>query len=88
MATSAYLPPPEAWDERARTVRAKGMAAIVDTVMARWFTPDTVALAPEIVRPGARPLPRHRSARLRGLLPAPIRDMDLRARIGAIRRRP
>src|SRR3954471_8232960 len=33
MATSAYVP--QGWDERAATVRAKGMGAIVDMVMAR-----------------------------------------------------
>jgi len=37
MATSAYLP--TGWMERAATVRAQGMGAIVDAVMARWFTP-------------------------------------------------
>ena len=37
MATSAYLP--TGWAERAATVRANGMASIVDAVMARWFTP-------------------------------------------------
>ena len=44
MATSAHLPPPEGWDERADLVRREGMQAIVDTVMARWFIADTVAL--------------------------------------------
>jgi 3-oxoadipate enol-lactonase/4-carboxymuconolactone decarboxylase len=37
MATSAYLP--AGWEERAATVQAHGMAAIVDAVMTRWFTP-------------------------------------------------
>lgn len=37
MATSAYLP--QGWAERAALVREQGMAAIVDAVMARWFTP-------------------------------------------------
>ena len=37
MATAAYLP--TGWAERAATVRANGMASIVDAVMARWFTP-------------------------------------------------
>ncbi len=37
MATSAYMP--EGWAERAALVRDKGMGAIVDAVMARWFTP-------------------------------------------------
>jgi len=37
MATSAYLP--QGWAERAALVREQGMAAIVDAVMPRWFTP-------------------------------------------------
>jgi 3-oxoadipate enol-lactonase len=36
--TSAYLRPPEGWDERARIVRAEGTEAIADTVSGRWFT--------------------------------------------------
>ncbi len=44
MATSAYLP--GGWTARAETVRAGGMAAIVDAVMTRWFTPAFHA-APE-----------------------------------------
>lgn len=30
---------PQGWDDRAATVRAHGMEAIVDTVIERWFTP-------------------------------------------------
>jgi 3-oxoadipate enol-lactonase len=37
--TSAYIGPPARWAERARTVRAAGVEAIADTVVARWFTP-------------------------------------------------
>ena len=83
MATSAHLPPPEGWDQRADLVRREGMQAIVDTVMARWFTADTVALSPEAVKP----------VRDRFLAIDPegyaacclaIRDMDLRQQIGAI----
>ena len=43
MATAAHLPPAEAWRERAATVRSQGMGAIVDAVMARWFTPAFTA---------------------------------------------
>jgi 3-oxoadipate enol-lactonase/4-carboxymuconolactone decarboxylase len=83
MATAAYLPPPEGWDQRAQTVRAQGMGAIVETVMERWFTPDTIALSPEQVAPV-----RDRFVKIdpRGYAVAclAIRDMDLRSRIGAI----
>ena len=37
--TSSYLGPPDAWLDRARTVRADGIDAIADAVLARWFTP-------------------------------------------------
>jgi 3-oxoadipate enol-lactonase len=37
--TSARFGEPEQWRQRARTVRAKGLEAIVDQVMGRWFTP-------------------------------------------------
>lgn len=32
------LPPREAWQERADTVRREGVEAVADTVVARWFT--------------------------------------------------
>ena len=49
MATSAYLP--SGWDERAATVRAHGMGAIADAVIARWFTLSFAASSPEAVAP-------------------------------------
>ena len=41
---SAAAVTPQPWLERAATVRAKGMAALTDSVMARWF-PDAVLAA-------------------------------------------
>jgi 3-oxoadipate enol-lactonase len=41
--TAPYLPPPEQWLERAATVRARGLAAVADAVVARWFTPRFAA---------------------------------------------
>lgn len=37
--TAAYLPPASMWEQRAATARADGMGALVDQVIARWFTP-------------------------------------------------
>jgi 3-oxoadipate enol-lactonase len=37
--TSAYVGPPEGWAERARLVRTRGMEAVADSVVGRWFTP-------------------------------------------------
>jgi 3-oxoadipate enol-lactonase len=47
--TSAYLGPPEVWEERATMVRTEGMAAIADTVVGRWFTPEFSQEDPETV---------------------------------------
>jgi 3-oxoadipate enol-lactonase/4-carboxymuconolactone decarboxylase len=42
------MPPGQAWRDRAALVRRDGMAAIVDAVLIRWFTPlaDTARIAP------------------------------------------
>lgn len=37
--TRARFGDPQGWDDRAATVRAQGMEAIADAVLARWFTP-------------------------------------------------
>jgi 3-oxoadipate enol-lactonase len=47
--TSAYLGPPDGWSERARIVRADGMEAIADAVVARWFTAELAREQPETV---------------------------------------
>lgn len=47
--TSPRFEPPEAWAERAATVRAEGTAAVADTVVGRWFTPGFAATFPERV---------------------------------------
>src|SRR5919199_4258193 len=82
MATSAYLP--HGWDERAATVRAKGMGAIVDAVLARWFTPEFAAAHPEVVAPMRE---RFLALDPRGyaVCCGAIRDMDLRASNAEIR---
>lgn len=36
--TSSYMGSPQIWDERIDTVRRKGMAAVVDATIDRWFT--------------------------------------------------
>ena len=37
--TGAKIGDPAMWDDRIRTVREKGIAAMADAVMERWFTP-------------------------------------------------
>jgi 3-oxoadipate enol-lactonase len=40
--TAPVLPPRRQWLDRAATVRERGMEAIADAVLARWFTPQFV----------------------------------------------
>jgi 3-oxoadipate enol-lactonase / 4-carboxymuconolactone decarboxylase len=84
LATSAYLPPAEAWTERAATVRAKGMATIADTVMSRWFTRAFKERAPAIVA-ATRERFVANDANGYAICCEAIRDMDLRPAIGAVR---
>ena len=41
--TSAHMPPRETWTERAATVRERGMGAVVDAALERWFSPEAPA---------------------------------------------
>jgi 3-oxoadipate enol-lactonase len=47
--TSAHLPPAQGWLDRSAAVRADGMAAVLDRVVPRWFTPDFAASHPDVV---------------------------------------
>ncbi|MFF0658969.1 MULTISPECIES: 3-oxoadipate enol-lactonase [Micromonospora] len=49
LCTSASLGPPEGWRQRAATVRAHGLEAIADAVVARWFTPAFAESRPAVV---------------------------------------
>jgi 3-oxoadipate enol-lactonase/4-carboxymuconolactone decarboxylase len=51
MATAAYMPSQQSWDERASLVREQGTAAIVEATMGRWFTSAYPQQAPERVSP-------------------------------------
>jgi 3-oxoadipate enol-lactonase len=81
--TAAHMPPPEFWQERADTVRERGVGPIADAVVEGWFTLGFRDREPETVR------------RFRGMLaetPAEgyarcceaIRDMDQRADLARI----
>lgn len=50
MDTALAIPPASLWAERAATVRASGMAAVVDGVVARWLTPAAPAHTVEHLR--------------------------------------
>jgi 3-oxoadipate enol-lactonase len=47
--TAASFPPRETWVERAFAVRASGVAAIAEAVLARWFRPVFHETRPDVV---------------------------------------
>ena len=47
--TSTRFGEPAAWQERARLVRAEGVGAVADAVVARWFTPGFQERRPDVV---------------------------------------
>lgn len=81
--TSAHMPPRERWQERIATVRAQGMAPLVEPTLERWFTPEFRHAQPEKVERVRQMLlkcdPQGYAA-----CAAAIRDMDLREKIGSI----
>lgn len=47
--TAACIGPPERWNARIEKIRAEGMKAIADAVLAGWFTPPFHAAYPDVV---------------------------------------
>jgi len=84
MATAAHLPPADAWRQRAATVRAQGMGAIVDAVIPRWFTAAYPARQPDRVRP-VRDRFLGNDPNGYALCCEAIAEMDLRPHLAAIR---
>jgi 3-oxoadipate enol-lactonase len=82
--TAALLGPRENWDARIAAVRAGGMAAIADTVIARWFTPEFSRREPPTIAPVRAAIlatpPEGYAA-----CAAAVRDMDQRGSLAAIR---
>jgi 3-oxoadipate enol-lactonase/4-carboxymuconolactone decarboxylase len=74
---------PEGFAERIATVRAGGMAAVADTVLARFFTPGFVARADERFHTVRRTLLQVDPVGYIGCCAA-IRDMDLRPELPKI----
>jgi 3-oxoadipate enol-lactonase len=82
--TSAYLPPREDWIERAETVRARGVEAVVDAALERWFTPALAERRPDAVERTRRALLGVSAEGYAGCCEA-IAAHDLRAEVGSIR---
>jgi 3-oxoadipate enol-lactonase len=79
LCTAAHLPPAQGWLDRAAAVRAGGMAAVADAVVARWFTAEF-----SDVEPYRRMLLSTPVAGYAGCCEA-IATMDLRPVLGGIR---
>lgn len=82
--TSAHFDPPEAWTDRARTVRTEGVGAIADAVLGRWFTPPFREARPHVIEWAGRMLRGTPAEGYAGCCEA-LRDADMRERLGGIR---
>ena len=73
----------DAYDSRARMVRADGVGAVADAVPERWFTPAFRASRPDVVEWAGRMMRETPAEGYAGCCKA-IRDADLSGRLGAI----
>ena len=81
--TSSYMPPPQVWKERIALAEEKGMAALVDATIDRWFTrPGQQRLTEEVEK--IRKV--YVNSPVKGFCACctAIRDMDLRQTITEI----
>ncbi|MHB1433641.1 MAG: alpha/beta fold hydrolase, partial [Streptosporangiaceae bacterium] len=83
LCTSAYLPPADAWLDRAARARSSGMPSISDQVVSRWFTPAFTAARPDVRAAFTAELERTDPAGYAGCCEA-IAAMDLRQSLPAI----
>ena len=81
--TAAQIGPVDAWNARISKVNEGGMEAIVDAVLARWFTPGFMASARETVAPARAMLASTPPAGYVAACAA-VRDMDQREAIARI----
>ncbi len=81
--TAARIAPPDLWNARIEQVRAGGMGALVEAVLARWFTPLFLAQSP-VIAESIRPMLLACPADGYAACCAAIRDMDQRLAIAAI----
>jgi len=81
--TSPRIGTTETWNARIAQVREGGMAAIAETQIGRWFTPEFAARAPEKVSPMLEGLRKCSVEAYIGCCAA-LRDADLREEISKI----
>jgi len=82
--TAPKIGTPEIWDARMTAVRSGGMAAVVDGVLERWFSPDFRKSSPASVQKTRDMLLR---SPVEGYIAccSAVRDMDARETIASIR---
>jgi 3-oxoadipate enol-lactonase len=83
--TAARIGTVESWTERIALVREKGMTAVADLTIPRWFSPGFMERDPETVR-GFRTMIQACPAEGYAGCCAALRDADLREAIAAITR--
>ncbi|MEO9328109.1 3-oxoadipate enol-lactonase [Gordonia aurantiaca] len=83
LCTAAYLPPREAWLDRATIVRANSTAAVAESVVQRWFTPEFLA-AHDAARRSCESMVASTSAEGYASCCEAIAEMDLRGGLPAI----
>ena len=81
--TAAKIGTPELWNERIDVARSQGMGALVDGVIARWFSPDFPARNPERYALARQTLLATDPTGYAGVSAA-LRDTDLRADVASI----
>lgn len=81
--TGAMIPSPENWNARIATVTEKGLGAIADAVLERWFTAGFRASHPDTVAACKAVMLRVPPQGYAGCCAA-VRDADLRGDIGRI----
>jgi 3-oxoadipate enol-lactonase len=82
--TAARIGTIESWTERIQLVREKGMSAVADMAMPRWFSPPFHARDPETVHTFRSMVQNCPSDGYLGCCAA-LRDADLRDRVAGIR---
>jgi 3-oxoadipate enol-lactonase len=84
ISTSARMPPPESWHERAAAVREAGTtAAVADAVLGRWFTPGFAEREPQVIAEYREMVSSSPADGYAACCEA-IADMDLRPALGRI----
>jgi 3-oxoadipate enol-lactonase len=82
--TAPKIGTPEIWDARITAVQSGGMAAVVEGILDRWFTPDFRKASPSSVQKTREMLLR---SSIEGYIAccSAVRDMDARESISSIR---